>query len=432
MPIFYKRNSTLIITLDTFWGIFLAIFANYLISLKETQDAVLDCKFFVLLSSIVFYGISLYKIKHLYALAEEKDRINFHNYSEGIESERHDVKYYLKRSVAPWKLWSWGALLVSAAVLFVVFLIIYLKDNPLFGDIKLNLDTWFSLIINIIQTGALYLLIAFSFKAIYSTLRFFDIAHAFSLTLGAYLVYSLTISWGLPLWVSIPISIALSILLMMMINDVFYKHLQKKGLADWQMMIISLGLYVVLQNLISIGWGDRTLSFRIWEIKAGHSVLGAHITDVQIITIAAGIFLVAVSQLLLDYTNGGRRIKASASNPELGSILGISREKAIRQSVILGTGLAAVAGILIAADIDMTPTIGFDWMMYGVVAMIIGGMGNIWHLVFGALLLAVAQHFSAFLFDSKWMDATAYIILVVFLFLRPYGFSGKKLKKTEI
>ena len=94
--------------------------------------------------------------------------------------------------------------------------------------------------------------------------------------------------------------------------------------------------------------------------------------------------------------------------------------------------MAAIAGILIAADIDMTPTMGFDWLMYGVVAMIIGGMGKMRHLVLGALLLAAAQHLSAYFFDSKWMNATAYIILVAFLYFRPYGFSGKKLKKTEI
>ena len=131
MPIFYKRNSTLIITLDTIWGILLAIFANYLISLNDSPDPVLDAKLIILLSSIVIYSISLYKFKGLYALAEEKDRINFHNYSEGLETERHDVHYYVKRSVAPWRFWSWVGLLVLAVVLCLVFLIIYLKPEKL-------------------------------------------------------------------------------------------------------------------------------------------------------------------------------------------------------------------------------------------------------------------------------------------------------------
>jgi len=94
--------------------------------------------------------------------------------------------------------------------------------------------------------------------------------------------------------------------------------------------------------------------------------------------------------------------------------------------------LAAVASILIAFDTDMRPTMGFSWLLYGVVAMIIGGVGSNWGLVGGALLLATAQHLSAYYIGSQWMDAVAYIILILFLIARPLGFSGKRLKKIEI
>ena len=110
----------------------------------------------------------------------------------------------------------------------------------------------------------------------------------------------------------------------------------------------------------------------------------------------------------------------------------IRKELVSTVGIAIGSALMACAGILIAADIDMTPTMGFDWLMYGVVAMIIGGMGKMRYMILGALLLATAQQLSAYFLDSKWMNATAYIILVVFLYFRPFGFSGKKLKKTEV
>ena len=160
--------------------------------------------------------------------------------------------------------------------------------------------------------------------------------------------------------------------------------------------------------------------------------MGAYITDVQIITIVVSILLLGFSWLFLEKTNIGQKIKAISSNPELSSILGISKNQAVVWSFILGSGLAACAGILIAADTDMTPTMGFNWLLYGVVAMIIGGMGKLRYLVLGALLLATTQHLSAYYLDSKWMNATAYIILIVFLYFRPYGFSGQPLKKAEI
>ena len=211
-----------------------------------------------------------------------------------------------------------------------------------------------------------------------------------------------------------------------------YRPLKLKKVENWYIMIASLGFYVVLQNVVSMVWGDSTLSFRTWEIKVGHEFWGAYITDVQIIKIVTSIALLSLSWLFMEKTNTGRQIKAISSNAELGNVLGVSRNKAIVWSVAWGTGLAACAGILIAADTDMTPTMGFNWLLYGVVAMIIGGMGKMWHLVLGALLLATAQHLVAYYLDSKWMNAVAHIILIVFLFFRPSGFSGKQLKKSNL
>ncbi|ALO29630.1 branched-chain amino acid ABC transporter permease [Porphyromonas gingivalis] len=288
------------------------------------------------------------------------------------------------------------------------------------------------LLLNTLFSCSLYALLCFSFICIYFTCRFFHIAHAVTLTLAAYMVYTASVLWGVSLWLAVPLAIGIVVLLMLGINRWVYRPLKRQGLESWQMMIASLGLYVVLQNVISMIWGDSTLSFRTWEIKVGHEFMGAYITDVQIITIVSSVVLLLLSHLFMERTSIGREIKAVASNPVLSHVLGISETKAIAWSVGIGTGLAACAGILIAADIDMTPTMGFNWLLYGVVAMIIGGMGRMRYLLLGALLLATAQHLSAYYIDSKWMNATAYVILIVFLYFRPYGFSGKQLKKAEI
>ena len=161
-------------------------------------------------------------------------------------------------------------------------------------------------------------------------------------------------------------------------------------------------------------------------------IFASNYTDVQIITIISCIVLLIISWLFIEKTNIGQQIKAVSSNPQLSNYFGISSHKAIVYSFALGSALAACAGILIAADTDMTPTMGFNWLLYGVVAMIIGGMGKMRYLLLGALLLATAQHLAAYYLDSKWMNATAYIILIVFLYFKPYGFSGQKLKKQEV
>ncbi len=287
-------------------------------------------------------------------------------------------------------------------------------------------------LLNILCQFSIYLLVSISFIFIYQILKFFHIAHAIALAFGSYITYLFSIQLNLPLLIAVPVSIFFGIGLMLLVNQFIYQPLQKRKVESWQMLIASLGIYVVLQNVVSMVWGDNTLSFRTWPVKEGHQFLGAYITDVQIITIIASVGLLVLSYLFLEKTNTGQKIKAVSSNPELASIVGISRDKAVRWSFVIGSALAACAGILIAADTDMTPTMGFNWLLYGVVAMIIGGMGRMRYLLLGALLLATAQHLAAYYLDSKWMNATAYIILIAFLYFRPYGFSGQPLKKAEI
>lgn len=278
----------------------------------------------------------------------------------------------------------------------------------------------------------LYILISLSISIIYKCAGFLDIAQGIILTFGSYITYQFSTQLNLHLLIAIPVSILFGVGLMLLVNQFIYKPLENKKVESWQLLIASLGVYVVLQNTVSLLWGDSTLSFRTWPVKEGHQVLGAYITDVQIITIAACVLLVGLSWLFLERTSLGNKIKAVSSNPELASNVGISKDEAVIWSFIIGSGLAACAGILIAADTDMKPTMGFNWLLYGVVAMIIGGMGKLRYLVLGALLLATAQHLSAYYLDSKWMNATAYIILIAFLYFRPYGFSGQPLKKAEI
>lgn len=288
------------------------------------------------------------------------------------------------------------------------------------------------LLINIIVEFGNILLIGYSFRCIYSTLRFFHLAHAVSLALGAYLVYEFSILCGMPLELSVILSVFGGVLIMLVVYFHLYKQGERKKLAGWKMMVVSLGLYVVLQNVISMIWGDTRLSIRTWDVSVGYEICGSYITKTQIISFLVSVLLILSVQLFILNSNMGRKIKAVSVNSEMSSFLGISYNSIMVLSIALGSALMACAGILIAADVDMTPTMGFDWLLYGVVAMIIGGTGQMRYLVFGALLLATAQHLSAYFLDSKWMNATAYIILIVFLCFRPYGFSGRKLKKTEV
>lgn len=288
------------------------------------------------------------------------------------------------------------------------------------------------IVINILLSGSIYLLIAISFIIIYNSGKFFHIAHAITITLSGYFTFFYFKQLHLDICLAIPLSIISCIILGLMFELFIYKPMRKNKATPLVLLIASLGLFIILQNIISLLWGNETKIIRNGIIKEGNKILGAFITDIQLITIIITVLSFIGILLLLKFTQLGKKIRAISSNEALSNIFGISSNKTILWAFGIGSALAAIVGILVAFDTDMIPTMGFNLLLYGIVAMIIGGVGSTWGLVGGSLLLATAQHLGAYYIDSKWMEAIAYIILILFLILKPLGFSGKRLKKVEI
>jgi branched-chain amino acid transport system permease protein len=287
-------------------------------------------------------------------------------------------------------------------------------------------------IINFVIYTITLLPLVISISILYKTTKYLHLSQAFTISSGAYIVYSLRIQWNLPFIVSIPIAILVCVVIMQLVFLFIYNPLSKRNIASWQMLIASLGVYLVLQNIISIIWGDRSLSFRIWEVKPGHAFMGGYITDIQLLTIGISIGLLGGALIFLKRTSIGQKITAISSNPELSGLFGISVINTLFWSFLLSTIMAIITGIMIAANYDMTPTMGFTWLLYSMIAMIISGLGKIRFLVFGTFLLGIIQHFTAYFTDSKWMNAIAFLILILFLYIRPYGLSGFQKRKAEI
>jgi branched-subunit amino acid ABC-type transport system permease component len=276
------------------------------------------------------------------------------------------------------------------------------------------------------------LLVAASYSLIYYPTKYFFIDHAATITMAAYFVFFCFVRLSISFAIAVLAGIAVSIVIGIICDLLVYRPMRKKDLRPLSYLIASIGLYVILQNALSLYFGDDTKVINISEITVGHQIFGAYITTVQIVTIFISLTLFFSINLFLHFTKIGKSIRAVSSNPELCNIYGISSDKTILIAFAIGSALAGVAGILSAMDTNMTPTFGFNLLLYGVVAMIIGGVGSTRGLLAGSLLVATSQHLAAFYLDTKWMDAVTYIILILFLIWKPLGFSGKRLKKVEV
>jgi branched-chain amino acid transport system permease protein len=275
------------------------------------------------------------------------------------------------------------------------------------------------------------LLIGLGFALIYRTTHFFHFAHAVVFTSCPYFALALVQS-GVPLGAAIPAAVVLSALLGCAMEIGVYRPLRRRGASSMILLLASLGLYVFLQNTISLIFGDDTKTLRTGVVKVGIDVFGARITPIQIATIAVSAVLVIIVAVMLKTTKMGKAMRAVAADADLARVSGIDSDRVILWTFAVASALAGVAGILVALDVDMTPTMGMNALMMGVVAVIIGGVGSIPGIVLGALLIGFAQNFGAYWLSSQWQDAIVFGVLLIFLLLRPQGFLGKRVKRVSV
>lgn len=286
--------------------------------------------------------------------------------------------------------------------------------------------------VNIIFTSSIYALMAYSFGIIYQTSKFFHFAHAIIFTFGAYFAYSFYMVIGIPLILAIILSMILSGILGGSMDLIIYRPLRRKGSTNIGLLLSSLGIYILMQNTISLIWGDATKIMKVWEVTEGLEFFGARITIIQIVIIISSTLMILLISTFLFRSKFGKKNRAVSNDIELAKISGLNSNLVISQSFIVASSLGGFAGILLALDVGLVPTMGMNTFMMGVIVMIIGGVGSTKGTVFASLLLSTIQNLGILFIGTKWQDLLAFILLVLFLIYRPKGFFGKKINKVEI
>jgi len=288
------------------------------------------------------------------------------------------------------------------------------------------------LIINGIITGSIYALIAIGFTVIYRTVKFFHFAHGVVYTAGAYFAYTLIISLGLNFALSFFLSIILAAVLGIAIDRFVYYPLRRQNASNLIFLLASFGVFIFLQNLIQLLYGAQILTIRTGPIKEGHHFLGAVITDIQILILVVSIILMILLWRFIQKTKLGKAMRAVSDDPVAANVVGINPEKIILSSFAIGSALAGAAGILISFETNIEPTMGFSAILKGIIASIIGGIGSVPGAVLGGFFLGLVENLGIWKISAGWKDCIAFVILIIFLLIRPWGILGVKSTKEQI
>lgn len=283
----------------------------------------------------------------------------------------------------------------------------------------------FQFIINGFITGLLYALLAMAFSLTYNTTRVFSIAYAAVVVAACFIHYWFIKVAGLPFILAVPMTLILTGTLNAMLEKGIYQPLEKRGGSHNSILVASIGLFIILTNLLAMLFGNenKTFSSTIYNsLRLGDMI----ITRMQLVQLVTSGLLIAGLLIVLRRTHLGLKIKALSYDKLLFEVFGHHAMQLRLRLYFISGVLAAIVSLLIGYDVGFDPYFGMGLLLNALVVMIMGGFGSFKGAVVGGVILGVLQSLSVYFFQARWETAITFLLLILILIFRPQGIFGVK------
>jgi branched-chain amino acid transport system permease protein len=302
------------------------------------------------------------------------------------------------------------------------------------------MDTFIQQIINGLVLGSMYALVALGYTMVYGIINLINFAHGDVLMIGALVSWTVVTAFagsGMPGWllmlISLPVAIVVCCTLNFTIEKVAYRPLRSAPrLAP---LITAIGMSLLLQTIAMIIWKPNPKPYPSLLPPDPFDLGGPAISVTQILILGLTAVILAALSWLVNRTKLGRAMRATAENPRVAALMGVKPDFVISATFVIGAALAAVAGIMWAANYGTVQhTMGFIPGLKAFTAAVLGGIGNLAGAVVGALLLGLVEALGAGylgeltggVLGSHYADIFAFVTLILVLTLRPQGLLGER------
>lgn len=280
------------------------------------------------------------------------------------------------------------------------------------------------ILLNGFISGLSIALLAVAFQIVYLPTRVFFIGLAGLYTLAPYIGIASQQAFGL--WpVSMAISVAAVVTLAVLFEYLNHAPLTRKNASEGAHLVSSLGLYILLVQLVAMIWGNDIKTLRT-GLDAVYPLGDSVLTQSQLLMFGVSTALLAGFLVMLRATDLGLRLRALADNPIQFALYGYNVNVYRLLAFALSGVFATAAALLTAYDIGFDPHTGLHATLLAVVAVIIGGRSSFIGPIVGGLLLGLIRAQVVWHFSARWQDAATFAVLAIFLLLRPQGLFGQK------
>jgi len=331
------------------------------------------------------------------------------------------------------------------------------------ANINFNVDGllngFWQLSIDGLSWGAIYALVAVGYTLVFGVLRLINFAHSEIFMLGMFGVYfcldfilgftpsgnaynkgvALTILY---LAIAMIFAMLVSGLAALGLEAVAYRPLRRRNARSLTFLITAIGMSFVLQEFVHFilphiikGYGGSNAQQPIILVqpKTQFTVFGASVSNVTIVIVVAATVLALLTDIAINRTKFGRGIRAVAQDSTTATLMGVSRERIIMMTFLIGGVLAGAASLLYMLKVPqgIIYSGGFLLGIKAFSAAVLGGIGNLRGALLGGLLLGIMENYGQAVFGTQWRDVVAFVLLVLVLLIRPTGILGESLGKAR-
>lgn len=275
------------------------------------------------------------------------------------------------------------------------------------------------LIFNGIAIGSVLALAAIGLTFTYGILKLSNFAHGDFMTLGAYLTWLANIN-GINIWLAMLLGAGGTIVAMLIAEFLLWKPMRDRRATSTTLIIISIGLALFVRSGILLIWGGSNQSYDLPVVQAAE-IVGIRVPYYRLVVIALAIIALIILHFLLQNSKIGKAMRAVADNIDLARVSGINVERVVLWTWIITGVLTAVAGGMYGLITAVRPNMGWFLILPMFASVILGGIGNPYGAVAGALTIGVAQEISVPFLGSQYKLGVALCIMLLMLLIRPQG-----------
>ena len=290
-------------------------------------------------------------------------------------------------------------------------------------NLAINLQILFSGL----AVGAIYSLVALGFVLIIRATNVVNFAQGDFAMLGAFAMMTMLTILKLPYWLSFLLSLAVMTVFGVIFNYGVYYPLRNRSFLP--VIISTLGASIFLQNTVLAVFGPQAQPLEKVFKSSGFEVGGVFLDSQYLVILAVTVVAVAFQYFLFEHTLLGKKLQATSQDKDMARLLGIPVAWMIAITFIYSATLGGLAGILIGPVLFVSIGMGSIIALKAFSATIIGGFGDVTGAIVGGLLLGVVESFAGAYISVPYKDAFGFLLLFIFLLIRPQGIFGEKISE---